>query len=311
MSSTLSFIHFDTTDATMKKSSFDCTFQLATPIKHLYKVYLKSVELPVGWFNVREDQLFQIVYTNSLGLFLGSNALVQAQFNNVNITTIANTAYGPFYVIPVQFIVPASTYSLESLITFINNNIISFINDCKNINPNFTKLEGLYAMGVPISGDYYSNAQITFQPGFSVIIGNTPLMTDILGFDAYQRNELIGIITAPRLYKLFNDTYLNLYFPNIPHNNTNFNNKFCSFKIPVSTGFQTILYSGDSKDFSQYILITDPNFVLNQLSIKVLDRFGKEITNGTLYDWSFTLGFEIMEQPRNLLTYVLPEPVKK
>ena len=65
MSSTLSFLHFDTADATIKRSPFNCNFQLATPIKHLYKVFFKSVELPVGWYNIREDQEFQIIVSNS------------------------------------------------------------------------------------------------------------------------------------------------------------------------------------------------------------------------------------------------------
>ena len=46
MTSTLSFIHFDTQDTIAKKSPFNCTFQLSTAIKNIYKVYLNMLNCP-------------------------------------------------------------------------------------------------------------------------------------------------------------------------------------------------------------------------------------------------------------------------
>ena len=314
MSSTLSFLHFDTADATIKRSPFNCNFQLATPIKHLYKVFFKSVELPVGWYNIREDQEFQIIVSNSPELLSSlQKTNINTILNERNIETIATIATGYLYNVLIYFIIPAGIYSQNALIDLINAQITAYINKCKTYNSTFNI--GNITFDIPNFGDYFLNARLTCDNMYNLMVGPSNFMTNILGFTAYQLGAynpgVNHIAVAPNLFQLFSDTYLNLYFPNVPHNNTNFNNKFCSFKIPVTSGLQSINYGGDSKDFAQYIIITDPNFVLNNLAVVMYDRYGREIKSGTIYDWSFTLGFEIMEQPRNLLTLVLPEPNKK
>ena len=310
MTSTLSFIHFDTQDTIAKKSPFNCTFQLSTAIKNIYKVYLKYVELPVGWYNMREDEMFQVLISNYPNVLSMPRADLDRYFSMFDISEIAFIGSSQFYAVPINLIIPAGIYSVETMITTINDKIELFLTSCHQFNSNFN-IGKVRALSIPVSGDYSLNATIKFNGNnFGIVIGPSNLMTNILGFDPYQTGY-DGKITAPRLYRLFQDTYLNLYFPNVPHNNTNFNNKFCSFKIPISTGFQTVLYSGDSREFAQHIVITDPNYVMNSLTIQMFDRNGKEIDSGTLYDWSFTLGFEILEQPRNLLTFVQPEPIRK
>ena len=100
MSSTLSFIHFDTNDATIKKNAFNCNFQLATPIKNIHKIYFKSVEIPVGWYNIRENQEVQIIVSNSPELLeeLPMES-IQLVLTERDISTIANTANGLLFII--------------------------------------------------------------------------------------------------------------------------------------------------------------------------------------------------------------------
>jgi hypothetical protein len=65
-----------------------------------------------------------------------------------------------------------------------------------------------------------------------------------------------------------------------------------SFKIPMNAGYQAIAFNADSQNFSQYIELSDTNFILNNLKIAVYDTQGNAIYNQ--YNWGFTLGFETL-----------------
>ena len=113
-----------------------------------------------------------------------------------------------------------------------------------------------------------------------------------MGFDAFQQNtQTIPHITANKLWGLYNDLAIYLYFPTIPHNNTHFGSQLLSFKIPMSAGYQAIAFNADSQNFSQYIELSDPSFILNSLKINIYDTRGNLLVNQ--YNFNFTLGFEM------------------
>ena len=58
----------------------------------------------------------------------------------------------------------------------------------------------------------------------------------------------------------------------------------------MNSGYQAIAFSADSQTFSQYIELSDRNFILNKLKIAVYDTQGNKLQNQ--YNWGFTLGFE-------------------
>ncbi len=65
------------------------------------------------------------------------------------------------------------------------------------------------------------------------IISRNELTNKILGFDALQMTNVITPhITAPKLWGIYNDLAIDLYFPNIPHDNTHLGGQLLSFKIP-------------------------------------------------------------------------------
>ena len=62
--SNLSFLHFDTTLRNNQSADpFSSTFTLANPIRNIKKIYLKSVEMPIGFFNIRQNYIFSFVLT--------------------------------------------------------------------------------------------------------------------------------------------------------------------------------------------------------------------------------------------------------
>jgi hypothetical protein len=123
-------------------------------------------------------------------------------------------------------------------------------------------------------------------------ITSTNLLTNnMLGFEPNQTNSPANTtITATSLWGLYNDLAIYLYFPNIPHNNTHFGMQLLSFKIPMSAGYQAIAFNADSQNFSQYVEISDPNYILHSLQLVIYDTRGNPLTNQ--FNWHFTLGFE-------------------
>ncbi len=65
-----------------------------------------------------------------------------------------------------------------------------------------------------------------------------------------------------------------------------------SFKIPMNAGYHAIAFNANSKKKSQYIELSDSNFILNNLKIAVYDTQGNPLHNQ--HNWGFTLGFETL-----------------
>jgi hypothetical protein len=52
-----------------------------------------------------------------------------------------------------------------------------------------------------------------------------------------------------------------------------------SFKIPVKGGVQSIEFNGENQNFSQYIELSDPHFILSQLRLQIYDVRGNLLKN--------------------------------
>jgi hypothetical protein len=99
------------------------------------------------------------------------------------------------------------------------------------------------------------------------------------------------MIQSLRLWNIYPDLSIYIHFENIPQTNSHFKNNLVSFKIPISSGYQSIEYNADNANFAQYIENTDVNFILNSIKLKMYDRNNNLLTNNG-FDWTFTLGIE-------------------
>jgi len=58
----INYLHFDTAQREdLTTDSFSCELKLSNPLQKVKKIYLKSVEMPVGFFNIRQTQYFEYV----------------------------------------------------------------------------------------------------------------------------------------------------------------------------------------------------------------------------------------------------------
>jgi hypothetical protein len=322
----LTFLHFDTTYRTNPKDDpFNCSLQLSNPLRNIKKIYLKSCEIPLGFFNVRTVNEFsftvdirdknQNVNPGYFSLFSEPNPVVakstptakNSYFNPEGTPTRTAVSQNPiffnnidYFYFPVTYsvIVPSGNYTIDSLLTYINTELTELQKKVINLyhiryegDPFFTLSKivlndtGAFPVGFVQLTCALSNIRTT-------ITSSNNLTNTMLKFDTNQINSRDNYnIVAPNLWGIYNDLNLHLYFPNIPHNNTHFSGQLMSFKIPMSAGYQAISFSTNSESFSQYIDVLDSHFILNNLKLMVFDTHGELLVNQ--YNWNFTLGFEL------------------
>ena len=335
----LSFLHFDTAFRTDQRDDpFNCTLILANPLRKLKKIYLKSCEIPLGFFNFRDSSEFSFTvsafdrwtpifykdnHDNLVQPVIPPNAITltstpvaqnfyfsqastpirtvttaQPFDTSTNISDPANLKWAlDCFPMNYKIIVPTGNFTINSLIDYLNQEIqqLHLVMQSLHLNPNMpTAPFTISTLTLNDTG--------TFPVGFvrilcgltntQIQITSTNLLTNnMLGFATNQSNSPTNLdITATNLWGLYNDLAIYLYFPNIPHNNTHFGMQLLSFKIPMSAGYQAIAFNADSQNFSQYVEISDPNYILHSLQLVIYDTRGNPLTNQ--FNWHFTLGFE-------------------
>jgi len=249
----LQFLNFDS-NLTTTSNPLDSSFILSDPLRRIKRIYLKSVELPINFNNIR------------------------TYFNTFQMTLKVSTSYKPTFTV----IIPNGNYNnIDDLLTVINNQInnIVFSNYTTDQYPHFSvNANNTITCSITTSG-------LTF----SLTLSN--FLSQILGFTNANAGTYATSITSSRIFNLNYDNYLNIYFPNIPHKTNGFSNQLMSFKIPLNATNGSIYYTAENISFSQFIEITDEIFILNNLKIQVYDQFNNLLNNNGI-NWSFTLAFQ-------------------
>lgn len=266
----LSYYHFDTANliytngggaqkAYLGNNTFQSTFQLAQPIHHPRKIYLKSVEMPITFTNIRAS-------------------------NNTNSLTILNK--GVVY----NVLLPDKSYSsIQSLLSDINSQLSAQepnVNHCPqfSVSDNKIVLETPDTSYHPIS--LLGNSLLTTQIlGFNQFIGNDYL--------SVNQTSDSNSMTSYSSFNLAYDTYINMFLVNVPTKSTSNGGQLISFKLPLKDGFNgSIFYEQENTSFAQCLEVTDSKYILSQVNVQMFDRFGFPLSsNGS--QWSFTLCVEL------------------
>ena len=261
--------HFDTTSkwtpsfnqllSNSDNNPFNLTFKLPSQLRNIKKIYLKSVELPVGFTNIRSEN--------------------QSDTLTIAINSISCTIK-----------ITSQNYIMSTLIDAINKAIVDsniYINEHSNYLPIFS----ISGQNIVITTKLLL-ADIRF-------LSNTILTSVILGFPYnYSISLLNNSITSPSFYNLSYDTYLILNLPYVNHKSTSIDGKPISFKIPYSGSSNNIFFSAENTQFTQYIELTEDTFTLGNLKITVFDKYGFQLDNNGL-DWSFSLQFLFHKEDHN------------
>jgi hypothetical protein len=266
----LQFLHFDTYNqwfstiqaliSNTNSTPFNCTLNLPYQLTKVKKIYLKSVELPVGFYNIRAEN--------------GSNTLT---------ITIGGTVTATITITPAQ-------YTITTLIAAINT-ALAATTAFSTTNPNYLPVFSVSNQNVVIT--------VPNTAFVNISLNNTVLTNIVLGFTANYPSILqpYNYVTSPANYNLAYDTYISIYFPNVNALSVAATGKNMTFKVPFSGTNSTIFYNVENLSFAQYIELTESNFTLSSIKLIVYDRFGYQINNNNL-DWSFTLAFDRDTNPQ-------------
>ena len=238
----LEFLHFDSINSIYNTDCYDTTFYLNNSLRSVNKIYLKSVEMGIGFNNIR---------------FNNGSSVLTLIINDISYTKRIND------------------YTSTSIVDLCSALTTAF--NTLPIIPTFT------------SSTVTQKITITLASSTSIIIVPGVLSQYILGFTSNQTITGISIISTNN-FNLAIDNFISMYIVNIPYKSTSALTQLISFKIPFNAVGNTIYYMADNMSFSQYITVTDPNYVLNSLRIQIYDRFGKIIkSNGLDYTFSFAI----------------------
>ena len=246
---------FNTDYLSTSPNSFNATFNLSTPLRNIKKINLKSVEIPIGWNNIRANSRLNII-----GLATGYNATTKTYANIYSVS------------------LPDKTYSnIATLITDIN---LAFFSYYPSVNIVFTLTNG------------YINITSTNSTVFTNYIYVVPTnLTYLLGFRSNYDIYSLRSTTAPAVYMLNIDNYINMYISNLSSSNThNANGVISHFKIITNSINGVIYYVAENNSFEQSISV-NPSIPITNLSVILTDRYGYSLNSSGL-DWSFSLEFE-------------------
>ena len=105
----LHFLHFDTSLRTdIKDDPFNCTLTLASPIRNIKKIYLKSCEIPVGFFNIRQPYTFSFYMTFPLSAYT-LKQVPNPEYTGNNIPGGIYGGSGSLIITPVDPVTPSNT----------------------------------------------------------------------------------------------------------------------------------------------------------------------------------------------------------
>jgi hypothetical protein len=235
--------------------------------------------------------------TNNFGLVVSSTNNSYSAFNPMVVSLLGNNnifqtqnAQVKKYPIQINITVPIGNYTIDSLINYINSCIINLYTTYNTQYDAFgTTCPTLSKVLVAASSSFpVGYIQLNVLSGVNIQILPSSL-NSMLGF--INNQSATTTIIGPNFYNLYPDISIYLYFPNIPHNNTHFNNQLISFKIPVTVGYQAIEFNQENINFAQYIEVSDKTFILTNIQLLFYDRLGNPLINNNL-DYTFTLGIE-------------------
>lgn len=233
---------------------YNLYFPFSSPISNINKIILKSIEMPVSLPNLRSTNTSTII---SLTYSIGA---------------ITDKTY--------SFDIGAGFFTgLVPLLSSINNGFTTL---------NTTSGSGAPSITFTTSTNDYSQTVLTITHNCTSIKFNNTVLTNYILRLPQTANTTSPIITK-YLPTLYPETHLYMYIANLP--TKIINNKQASFKIPLSNGYTsattaTTLFYSDTNEH-QSLTITSNNFSLDKLDIRIVDKFGYNVTG--YYHWSLSL----------------------
>ena len=257
------FLHFDSANAsyitdinsssTSTTNAYKAQYSMNQTYSRVKRVYLTSLELPVGFTNIRTGSTNTFSYT------------------------LNGTSY--------SVVLPEKNYTtIASLITDLN---ALFVGKVANVNMILSLTSSTttpYRLLFTFSGS-------TTTSSFSVI--DTNLSKFILGFRASKDTLSSSVYTASYAnYNLNCDNYILMYIPTLNCVNSSMSNQISTFKVPLNSIINQVYFYQENSSFIQFVDIDNNNLSFNSLTVQLFDKFGCNL-NPNGMDYSFSLSLQI------------------
>ena len=218
------------------------------------RVYLSSVEFPVGFSNVRTG------CTDTLKYILN----------------------GTTYTI----VLPEKNYvTIASLITDLNNQMIMLTPVGSPIlNVNYLQPNRLMFNFVGTAPTSFSIIDTNLS---KYILGFRGLYDGFTNTVGYAQTYM----ALNSNWNLNFDNYISLYIPTLG-SSSSMSNQLQTYKVPLNTVTNQVYFYQEGSSFRQWVDITDVNFTMSDFTVVVYDKFGLNLNPNGL-DFSFSLSLEI------------------
>ena len=140
----MDILHFDTIDSLYIKNCYNTIFRLFNPLRNIKNIYLKSLEMPVVFDNIRSDNT-----SNIISLKVNNNT-ISAKLDTKNYTNI-NTLLSDINALLVASNI---TFTILNGIVSINFPIIANIKIENSVLPQYSQTRKLLSKFTVLTVEY-------------------------------------------------------------------------------------------------------------------------------------------------------------
>ena len=174
----MDILHFDTIDSTYNQNCYNTLFRLFNPLRNIKNIYLKSLEMPITFDNIRNDN-----NSNAISLRVNNNVIYASLStkNYTNINTLLSDINAALVSSNITFTIVDGIVSINFPIiatirienTVLMNYVLGFpkntiypstnkVTATNNYNLNYDNYLSLY-LDIPSSNNASSNKKISFK----------------------------------------------------------------------------------------------------------------------------------------------------
>ena len=200
-------LHFDTLLGTYNNNSvYDCTFTLSNPLRNVQRIYLKSIEMPISFNNIRASNSTNVfVITIHGNGFTTRRPVLINEFNCTTITSLLTTINEQLStVLPSVSFHSVDKYVYLKLTDLPNNTVVNFLpSKLLSVILGFTQLSytvtneikadnsyllaydnylSLYLQDIPVKSTGYSNQLISYKIPLNAVNGIVYYLQELNSF---------------------------------------------------------------------------------------------------------------------------------
>ena len=200
-------LHFDTLLGTYNNNSvYDCTFTLSNPLRNVQRIYLKSIEMPISFNNIRASNSTNVfVITIHGNGFTTRRPVLINEFNCTTITSLLTAINEQLsIVLPSVSFHSVDKYVYLKLTDLPNNTVVNFLpSKLLSVILGFTQLSytvtneikadnsyllaydnylSLYLQDIPVKSTGYSNQLISYKIPLNAVNGIVYYLQELNSF---------------------------------------------------------------------------------------------------------------------------------